>query len=88
MTDCRVTIQDPEKATGLMKLCFDGGETLRGGPGKMPNSYRVGANVPFIQMMLVPFISVVAREGGGGKLTTKLKEMVVIKTSQVNGCAY
>ena len=82
----RVTLQDPENATGLLKLCFEGGSKLRG--GKLPNSYRVGANVPFIQMMLVPFIAVVAREGGGGRLTTKLKEMVVIKTSQVNGCEY
>jgi len=86
--DCRVTIKDPEKATGIEKLLFEGGETLRGGPGKMPNSFRVGAHVPFIQMMLVPFISVVTREGGGGKLTTKLREMVVIKTSQLKGCAY
>ena len=85
---CRVTLLEPETASGLTKTCFEGGNSLRAGPGKLPNSYRVGAHVPFVQMMLVPFISVVTREGGGGRLTTKLKEMVVIKTSQVNGCAY
>ena len=84
----RIPLVDPKNAEGLAKLLLEGSEQLRGGPGRMPNSVLTGAHAPFIQMMLVPFISVVAREKGGGLLTTKIKEMAVIKTSQINGCAY
>lgn len=82
----RVSMVDPDTAEGLTKLCLDSATRMRG--GKLPNAYRVGANAPFLQMMLVPFSAVVSREGGGGVLTTKIKEMVVIKTSSLNGCAY
>ena len=36
--------------------------------------------------MLVPFNAVVQRQGAGSVLGTRLKEMVVIKTSHLNGC--
>ena len=36
----------------------------------------------------MPFIATLQREGGGSLLKTKIKEMVVIKTSHLNGCAY
>jgi hypothetical protein len=54
----------------------------------VPNSHRVAAHAPFMQMMLTPFTAVMQREGGGSCLTTKLKEMAVIKTSHTNGCNY
>ena len=38
--------------------------------------------------MLLPFNAVMQREGAGSVLSTKIKEMVVIKTSHVNGCDY
>jgi alkylhydroperoxidase family enzyme len=56
--------------------------------GRVPNSYRVLAHSPLIAKLLLPFNAVLQREGAGSVLTTKLKEMVVIKTSQLNGCKY
>ncbi|MDA0239216.1 MAG: hypothetical protein O3A84_04195 [Proteobacteria bacterium] len=56
--------------------------------GRVPNSYRVLAQSPLVAKMLVPFNAVMQREGAGSVLTTKIKEMVVVKTSHVNGCKY
>jgi len=56
--------------------------------GRVPHSYRVLAHSPLVAKMLLPFNAVMQREGAGSILTTKLKEMVVIKTSHVNGCDY
>lgn len=56
--------------------------------GRVPNSYRVLARSPLVAKMLIPFNAVVQREGAGSVLSTKLKEMVVIKTSHTNGCKY
>jgi hypothetical protein len=54
----------------------------------VPHSYRVLARVPMVAKFLIPFNAVMQREGAGSLLTTKLKEMVVIKTSHLNGCRY
>jgi len=56
--------------------------------GRVPNSYKVLARSPLVAKMLVPFNAVVQREGAGSVLSTKLKEMVVIKTSHINECSY
>jgi len=56
--------------------------------GRVPNSYKVLAHSPLVAKMLVPFNAVVQREGAGSVLSTKIKEMVVIKTSHLNGCKY
>ena len=56
--------------------------------GRVPNSYKVLAPPPLVAKMLVPFNAVVQREGAGSVLSTKIKEMVVIKTSHLNGCKY
>lgn len=56
--------------------------------GRVPNSYRFLAHTPVVAKMLLPFNAVLQRQGAGSVLTTKLKEMVVIKTSHVNGCEY
>ena len=56
--------------------------------GRVPNSYRTLARSPLVAKMLVPFNATVQREGAGSILTSKLKEMVVIKTSHLNQCSY
>ncbi len=38
--------------------------------------------------VLLPLNAVLQREGAGSVLSTRIKEMVIIKTSQINGCAY
>ena len=83
--DCRVHLIDPDDATGDVRVLYDAVEAML---GRVPHSYRVMANSPHVAKMLVPFNAVLQRQGGGSVLETKLKEMVVIKTSHLNGCAY
>jgi len=83
--DCRVPMIEPKDATGDVKILYDAVEAML---GRVPHSYRVMANSPHVAKMLVPFNAVLQRQGAGSVLDTKLKEMVVIKTSQLNGCAY
>jgi hypothetical protein len=81
----RLCIVQPEEATGEVARLFEGATNLM---GRVPNAVRVMANSPLVAKFLIPFIAVCQREGGGSVLSTKLKEMVVIKTSHLNGCEY
>ena len=81
----RISRVDLDSSDPLIKLLFEGATNML---GRVPNFYRTGAHVPFLQMMLLPFNACTQRQGGGGALTTQLKEMAVIKTSQINGCGY
>ena len=56
--------------------------------GRVPNSYRVLAQVPQVSKFLILFNAVIQREGAGSLLSTRIKEMVVIKTSHINACSY
>jgi len=38
--------------------------------------------------LLLPFNASMQREGAGSLLTSKIKEMVIIKTSHINACNY
>ncbi len=74
-----------EGATGEAERLFQAAEALL---GRAPNFYRYLANAPLVAKMLLPFNAVLQRQGGGSVLPARIKEMVVIKTSAVNGCAY
>ena len=81
----RVRLIGPEEAGGgVARLYGAVAEML----GLVPNSYRALAHSPHVAGVLLPFNAVMQREGPGSLLSAKIKEMVVIKTSQVNGCAY
>ena len=81
----RVEMIDPEDADGAAADLFGAVEAML---GRVPHSYRVLAHSPLVAQYLAPFNAVLQRQGAGSVLPTKLKEMVVIKTSHVNGCAY
>jgi alkylhydroperoxidase family enzyme len=81
----RIEMIEPEDATGDVAVLYDAVAAML---GRVPHSYRVMAQSPHIAKMLVPFNAVLQRQGAGSVLTTKIKEMVVIKTSHLNGCAY
>jgi uncharacterized peroxidase-related enzyme len=81
----RIGKVEREGATGEAERLFVAAETLL---GRAPNFYRYLANSPLVAKMLLPFNAVMQRQGGGSVLPAKIKEMVVIKTSAVNGCAY
>lgn len=81
----RVPMIDDEQADGAVADVFGAVEAML---GRVPNSYRVLAHSPQVAQFLAPFNAVLQRQGAGSILSTKLKEMVVVKTSHVNGCAY
>ena len=56
--------------------------------GRVPHSIRTVAHSPFLAMLLLPFNVAVQREWPGTHLSGRIKELVVIKTSQLNECAY
>ncbi|MGY8990286.1 MAG: hypothetical protein ACKVHL_01660 [Rhodospirillales bacterium] len=81
----RISLADTDKPEPLQRILFDSAAEIL---GHLPNSFLIGAHVPFIQMMMMPFTASLQRQGGGGILTTRLKEMAVVKTSHLNGCNY
>ena len=81
----RIELIEPEDASGDVAVLYDAVTDML---GRVPHSYRVMAQSPHVAKMLVPFNAVLQRQGAGSVLTTKIKEMVVIKTSHLNGCAY
>ncbi len=81
----RVPLISGEDASGDTKVLFDAVEAML---GRVPASYQVLAHSPHVAKTLVPFNATLQREGAGSVLETKIKEMIVIKTSHLNGCAY
>ena len=83
--DTRIEMIDVDSAEGDMARFFKGAIEML---GRVPNSYRILARSPLTAKMLLPFNAVIQREGAGSILSTRIKEMAIIKTSHVNGCAY
>ena len=81
----RIRLIRDDELTGETRNLFD---ALIAMMGRIPNSYRVLARVPKLAKLLIPFNAAMQRQGAGSILTTKIKEMVVIKTSHLNGCRY
>ena len=81
----RIKMIDGDEAKGEVKLLFDAVTAML---GRVPNSYRVLARVPLVSKLLLPFNASMQREGAGSLLTSKIKEMVIIKTSHINACNY
>ena len=81
----RIKMIDGDEVKGEVKLLFDGVTAML---GRVQNSYRVLARVPLVSKLLLPFNASMQREGAGSLLTSKIKEMVIIKTSHINACNY
>ena len=81
----RINMIDGDEVKGDVKVLFDAVTAML---GRVPNSYRVLARVPLVSKLLLPFNASMQREGAGSLLTSKIKEMVIIKTSHINGCNY
>ncbi len=81
----RIKMVDPDELTGDIEKMF---EAVTAMMGRVPNSYKILARVPMVSKLLLPFNAAMQREGAGSRLTSKLKEMVVIKTSHINACNY
>ena len=56
--------------------------------GRVPNFYRTISHAPWLVMLMLGFNAAVQRQWPGTRLPGRIKEMVIIKTSHVNGCRY
>ena len=83
--EVRAPIFDLKSATGETARFFDASAQLR---GRVPNSSLVWGHIPYIAKFQLPVGVVLQREGAGGVLSCRIKEMAVLKTSHVNSCAY
>jgi len=81
----RVQLIAPEEARGTVARLYEAATQML---GRVPHSYRALAHTPLVAEALLPFNAVLQREGAGSLLSSKIKEMAIIKTSQLNGCAY
>lgn len=69
----------------LVQLYFAGCRQLL---GRVPNSARVRAHTPHVALWYVPFLVTLQREGAGGVLDSRTKELAILKVSLTNACAY
>lgn len=82
----RVPILDPDAASEpVVREFFAATTILR---GRIPNSARTWGHAPDIAKLFLLMGVPLQREGAGGILPCKIKEMAVLKTSHVNSCAY
>ena len=81
----RIPRINPEDAPVELKEFYN---AVTGLIGRVPNAYRTMAHAPFLAMLFLPFQSANQREWPGSRLSGKMKELVVIKTSHINGCEY
>jgi uncharacterized peroxidase-related enzyme len=81
----RIPVINPENAPEELQDFYG---AVTGLVGRVPNAYRTLAHAPYLAMLFLPFQAANQREWPGARLSGKLKEMVIIKTSHVNGCDY
>ena len=81
----RVPLLGREGAEGEIARTFD---ILGNFQRRQVNSTRVTAHSPFLARIFYPLVQTLMREGLGTVLSSKIKEIAVIKTSQMNGCDY
>lgn len=81
----RVPMRTDAEADALTKAFWDGCTELI---GRVPNSMRVYGRLPKIAMWMLPFMVSLQREGAGGHLDGRTKELIVLKTSMANACEY
>lgn len=71
-------------APEVAQMLGDISETL----GRVPNFIATVAHSPAVVRWLVPFVATLHREGTGSVLDARTKNLVILKTSLVNGCEY
>jgi hypothetical protein len=84
-TMSRVPLPTPEDAEGEVARTL---EIYGKFQKRHVHSVRATANSPFLARIFYPLVQTLMREGLGTILSSKLKEIATIKTSQLNGCDY
>ena len=78
----RIKRLTPEEATGDTKQIFD---TYMKERGNVPNMFRTVAVRPeYLRTMIAHFRTIM----GSGTVSTKLKELLFVRVSQINNCEY
>ena len=78
----RVSRLDKSQVDGESQVVFD--DFLRE-RGNIPNMFRTAAHRPEIMRTMVAHFRAVMNTG---TVPRKLKELVIVRTSQINGCEY
>lgn len=81
----RIPLIEPEAVTGELDEFYGAVTALL---GRVPHFYRTISHAPLLAMLFLPINAANQREWPGARLSGRIKEMVVIKTSHVNGCDY
>ena len=81
----RIPVINPENAPDELQDFFAAVTSM---VGRVPNAYRTMAHAPYLAMLFLPSQAGNQREWPGVRLSGKIKEMVIIKTSHINGCKY
>lgn len=79
----RLSLIDVENLPGRLGARYD---YIKSAIGRINTLVKVMAHLPEVSKFLMFLPMVIQREGAGGLLSTHIKEMVVLKTSYVNGC--
>ena len=75
----------PENGNGEIKRLYEHAEILL---NRIPNAWKVMAHQPFITKFMLPLTSSLLRQGLGSILSTRTKQLAILKTSTMNNCAY
>lgn len=81
----RLSQVDVDKFTGALGKRYD---YMKKTTGRINTWAKVSAHLPEVTKFLAFSPMVLQREGAGGILSTRIKEMVVLKTSFINGCKH
>ncbi len=84
-TQSRIRKIEPDVIDGEFEEFYG---AITGLLGRVPHFYRTITNAPFLAMLFLPINAAAQREWPGTRVSGKIKEMVVIKTSHTNGCDY
>jgi uncharacterized peroxidase-related enzyme len=83
----RITLITDEQAAKdpVVAALYDGARKL---VGRVPNATRARAHLPRFAAWNLALTSGLHRQGGGGTLNGREKELIVLKTSMLNECEY
>lgn len=79
----RLSQVDVESFTGKLGKRYD---YMKKTTGRINTFTKVSAHLPEVTKFLAFSPMVLQREGAGGVLSARIKEMVVLKTSFINNC--
>ena len=74
-----------EEATGIVKQVFDTSNQLL---GRTANLLRILAHSPYLARWFLPLVAAVRQPNAGAVSDARLRNLVVLKTSTINGCRY